>query len=300
MRIILLLLFFLTFYNSSRSQERYQEDNFEVEKSTYTYASKAGEDLDLDVYSPVNDTAVSKPLIIFMHGGGFSGGSRTSEGEVKFAEAAARKGYVAVQISYRLTRQGKSFGCDYDAEGKVQTFQMAAEDFMDAVNFLVQEKEQFNIDPQQIIAGGSSAGAEAVLNAVYNERLMFRDLSSYYNFKFAGVFSLAGAVVDARYITEENAVPGIFFHGTEDNLVPYATGPHHWCERENPGYIILDGSRTITERLKGLDTSYMLYSFEGGKHEHSGMPVEYFPEIFRFFKEVFLDGEKKQVEVVKE
>ncbi|MCM4159866.1 alpha/beta hydrolase [Antarcticibacterium flavum] len=291
-------LFFLFLSTHFLAQERFIEDLFEVEKPlTEIYSVKDGEELKLDIYSPVNDTMQARPLIVFMHGGGFSGGTRTNEAEVKFAQAAARKGYVAVQISYRLTRKGQSFGCDYEAEGKMNTFKLAAEDFMEAVHFMLKNKTEYRIDPTKIIVGGSSAGAEAVLNAVYNERLMFDDLSRYENIEFAGVFSLAGAIVDARYIMEENAVPGVFFHGTEDNLVPYGTGPHHWCDRDKPGYIMLDGSQTIAERLRELDSSYLLFSFEGGKHEHSRMPFDYLPEVFSFFKNVFLKGEKMRIQV---
>lgn len=293
------LLFFLFFAsNILLSQERYIADLFTVEPvKTEIYATKDGEELKLDIYTPANDVLKARPLIVFMHGGGFSGGSRDNDAEVKFAEAAARKGYVAVQISYRLTRKGQSFGCDFEAEGKMRTFQHAAEDFMDAVRFMEKNKSAYRIDPSKIIAGGSSAGAEAVLNAVYNERLMFKELWEYKNIDFAGVFSLAGAIVDARYITEENAVPGVFFHGTQDNLVPYGTAPHHWCDRGKPGYIILDGSQTIVNRLRELDSSFLLYSFEGGKHEHSGMPFEYLPEVFTFFQRVFLNGEHLQQNV---
>ncbi|MGY5846583.1 alpha/beta hydrolase [Salegentibacter sp. HM20] len=299
MRILVFIsLFFLSF--SVSAQQRFIDETFQLQPTkTHTYATKDGQALQLDVYMPAKDSLQQRPLIIFMHGGGFAGGTRTNEAEVKFAESAAKRGYVAVQISYRLTRKGQSFGCDFEAEGKMQTFRLAAEDFMDALNFMISEKEKFGIDPEKIIVGGSSAGAEAVLNAVYNERLMFKDLVGYENFSFAGVFSLAGAIVDARYITEENAIPGVFFHGPEDNLVPYATGPHHWCDRDKPGYIILDGSRTITEKLRKLGASYMLYSFEGGKHEHSGMPFDYFSEIFEFFNSAFLNGEKKQIEILK-
>ncbi|MGY5849936.1 alpha/beta hydrolase [Salegentibacter sp. F14] len=285
---------------SISAQQRFIDDSFRVESpKTKIYAKKDGEALKLDIYQPENDTMQKRPLIIFMHGGGFSGGSRTNPNEVEFAKIAARKGYVAVQISYRLTRKDKSFGCDFEADGKIQTFRLAAEDFLDAVNFLVSEKENLRIDPKKIIVGGSSAGAEAILNSVYNERLMFKDLGSYDNFKFAGVFSLAGAIVDARYITHINAIPGVFFHGTKDHLVPYATAPHHQCDRNSPGYIVLDGSRTITQKLKDFGTSYMLYSFEGGKHEHAGMPFEYFPEIFKFFHQVFLNNENQQIEILK-
>lgn len=296
--LILIGLFLLSF--SISAQERFIDNSFQVKPTeTKIYATKNGEALKLDIYQPENDTMQQRPLIIFMHGGGFAGGTRTNDAEVEFAETAAKKGYVAVQISYRLTRKGGSFGCDYKASGKMETFRLAAEDFMDAVNFMVENQEDYHIDPTEIIVGGSSAGAEAVLNAVYNERLMFKDFSNYENFTFAGVFSLAGAIVDARYITKENAIPGVFFHGTEDDLVPYTTGPHHWCDRDKPGYIILDGSRTIVDKLEKLNTSYMLYSFEGGKHEHSGMPFDYFPEVFEFFNSVFLHEEKQQIEVCK-
>jgi predicted esterase len=296
--LIFIGLFLLSF--SISGQKRFINDSFQLKPTeTKTYATKNGEALMLDIYQPKNDTMQQRPLIIFMHGGGFAGGTRTNPAEVKFAETAAKKGYVAVQISYRLTRKGESFGCDYQASGKIETFKLAAEDFIDAVNFMVKNKEEYRIDSSKIIVGGSSAGAEAVLNAVYNEQLMLKDFSNFENFNFAGVFSLAGAIVDARYITEENAVPGVFFHGTEDNLVPYATGPHHWCDRNKPGYIILDGSKTITEKLEKLNTSYMLYSFKGGNHEHSGMPFDYLPEVFDFFKSVFLNDEKKQIEVWK-
>ncbi len=296
-------LFFIFLSNLLISQERFTEDLFEVEEpKTEIYSVKDGEELKLDIYSPTNDSKQARPLIVFMHGGGFSGGTRTNEGEVKFAEAAARKGYVAVLISYRLTRKGQSFGCNYEAEAKMQTFRLAAEDFMDALDFMLKNKNKYRIDPLKVIVGGSSAGAEAVLNAVYNERLMFKDLSRYKDIEIAGVFSLAGAIVDARYITEKNAVPGVFFHGTEDNLVPYATGPHHWCDRDTPGYIILDGSHSIVERLRGLDASYLLYSFEGGRHERSGMPFDYLAEVFNFFNRVFIKGEnvKQSVNIPKE
>ncbi|WP_037316119.1 alpha/beta hydrolase [Salegentibacter sp. Hel_I_6] len=297
-KLFICILLFLSF--SISAQERFIDDSFQLkETETRTYATKNGEALQLDIYQPKKDSMQQRPVIIFMHGGGFAGGTRANPAEVKFAENAAKKGYVAVQISYRLTRKGQSFGCDYEASGKIETFKLAAEDFMDAVSFMVKIKDEYGIDTSKIIVGGSSAGAEAVLNAVYNERLMFENFSKYEDFNFAGVFSLAGAIVDARYITEENAVPGVFFHGTEDNLVPYATAPHHWCDPGQPGYIMLDGSRTITQKLANLNTAYMLYSFEGGKHEHSGMPFNYLPEVFKFFNEVFLNGENQQIEVWK-
>ena len=170
---------------------------------------------------------------------------------------------------------------------------------MDAVSFMNNNAEKFNIDPEKIIVGGSSAGAEAVLNAVYNPDLMFDNSGKYSDIQFSAVISLAGAIVDARYLKEDNAIPGIFFHGTDDNLVPYATAAHHYCKNDQPGYLILDGSKTIVEKLQDLDTSFLFYSFKNARHEISGMPFEYLPRVFSFIKMVVFEKNKIQLTVYK-
>ncbi len=288
---------FLSFF--LQAQERFVDTIFQPEKAIErTYAQKDGEDLKLYVYEPQNDALEKRPVVIFMHGGGFGVGSPHNQAEVKFAKECAKRGYVAVQIGYRLTRKGKSFGCDFSAEGKRKTFKKAAEDYLDAVTYMIQHKNEFNLDTEKIIAGGSSAGAEAILHAVYQQELFWKDSSAYKAIDFAGVFSLAGAILDSRYMNKENTTSAVFFHGTDDNLVPYATAPHHYCEKSQSGYLILDGSRTIANKLKELDTSYMLYTFEGAKHEISSIPFDYLQEIFSYFKEVFVENNFKQTEVI--
>lgn len=292
----LLPLLFLSLF--CKAQTRYIDDLFQPKKAIEkVYATKDSEQLKLYVYEPKNDSTEKRPVIIFMHGGGFGVGSPYNPAEVKFAKECAKKGYVAVQIGYRLTRKGKGFGCDYSAEGKRETFKKAAEDYLDAVKYMIQHQEEFNIDPNQIIAGGSSAGAEAVLHAVYQQNLLFEDASAYENIKFSGLFSLAGAMLDVRYLNKENTTPAVFFHGTADNLVPYATAPHHCCDKNAPGYLILDGSKTIAERLKQLETSYLLYTFKEAKHEISSIPFAYLNQVFPYFKEVFLEKKHIQSEV---
>lgn len=286
-------------FQSIHAQENYLDSIYKVENvKTVTYAEKDGEKLIIDIYQPLNSEE-KRPLIIFMHGGGFAGGSPKNPQEVKFAKIAAAKGYTVGLISYRLKRKETGFGCDFEASGKIETFQLAAEDFMDAVIFMNNNAEKFNINPDNIIVGGSSAGAEAVLNAVYNPDLMFDNSGKYSDIKFSAVISLAGAIVDARYLTKEHAIPGIFFHGTDDNLVPYATAAHHYCENDQPGYLILDGSKTIAEKLDELNASYLLYTFKGARHEISGMPFDHLPEVFQFISEVVFENEMIQTNVVK-
>jgi predicted esterase len=115
---------------------------------------------------------------------------------------------------------------------KLATFDAAVEDIQDATFYLIQNYEYLGIDPQNIILAGSSAGAEAVLITAYSPPVCY-DLPSG-PVAYAGVIGMAGAIPDTSIIYEESAVPSLFFHGTDDNLVPYATAPHHYCEKTNP------------------------------------------------------------------
>ena len=107
---------------------------------------------------------------------------------------------------------------------------------------------------------------------------------AYKDVSFAGVFSLAGAVVNLDEITSFNTVPTVLFHGIADNLVPYSKAAHHYCNPKDAGYIVLNGSDKIVDRLDQLGESYLFYSYEKGRHEISGIPFDDLPEVFKFFK----------------
>src|SRR5690606_2216305 len=101
---------------------------FGQKKETHVYSVKNGEELKLDIYFPETIHAKSNlPTIVWMHGGGFAGGSRAAAEETRFFEEITHKNYIAVSISYRLTRKDEptGFGCDCPANQKMETFQMA-------------------------------------------------------------------------------------------------------------------------------------------------------------------------------
>jgi len=268
------LLFSFFLFPSAQAQERYKEEITDsVKVDTYTYAFKDGQSLDLDVYSPAFDNQTNRPLIFYLHGGGFSGGTRNSEDIQVFCKKLARYGYVVSSITYRLTRKGTEtgFGCDCPALDKRNTFIKAVEDLQDATFFMIQQREKMGIDPQKIILSGSSAGAETVLNTAYQPPYCYGLDSG--PVSYAGVISMAGAIPDTSRIFKESAIPSLLFHGTCDNLVPYASAPHHYCKVSQPGYIMLHGSFTIAEKLKKLGTPYWLYTYCYAAHEIAGQPM---------------------------
>jgi acetyl esterase/lipase len=291
----IVFVFVIFFSTNTFSQDRYAEFWFdEVNTETYTYATKDGEKLELDIYLPQSDAEFERATIIYIHGGGFSGGQRDSEKTKTFCRQMAGYGYVVASVSYRLTRKGEktAFGCDCPAEDKLNTFISAVQDVQDATFFLIENREQFGIDPQKIILAGSSAGAETALNAAYLPPMCYGLDSG--PVSYAGVISMAGAIPDTVALYDESAVPTMLFHGTDDNLVPYSTAPHHYCETSAPGYLILNGSFTIAQKLKQLDVPYWLHTTCGGAHEMANKPMtDYFNEIMEFCYEFVIKGAKE-------
>lgn len=301
MRTYFFLPFFLVLTLTTTSQVRYVDDLFRTDKpESLEYAFKENKSLKLDLYQPLNDTLSKRPIIVFMHGGGFSGGVRDGEAEQRFARNSVRKGYVFASISYRLTRKGKGFNCATPQAEKMETFRLSAEDVVDAVRFLIKNDSLFGIDKSKIILAGSSAGAEGVLTAVYNDDLIFNNLPAYRNFEPAAIVSFGGAIPDRRYIVKSNAVPAVFFHGMKDHLVPYLTASHHFCTEEDPGYFILSGARDLADSLKSLDQSYMICTFRNLGHEAANVPFEFLGIIYQFLNDVVVENKFFQAEYVQD
>jgi len=269
---IWLLIFVLALSINLSAQERYQSDWFdEIEVETFTYATKNGENLEMDIYLPKEDTETQRPLLIYVHGGGFSGGSRDHELVKTFCRRMANYGYVAASISYRLTRKNtpEGFGCDCPASEKLNTFNAAVEDLQDAAFFLIENREQFGAYQPPYCYGLDSGPVS-----------------------FAGVIGMAGAIPDTTVIYDESAIPSLFFHGTDDALVPYATASHRYCSKDQPGYLILNGSKVIAEKLHQLNVPYWLYSVCGGGHELASTPMnDYFDVIIEFCYTFVVKGE---------
>ena len=257
----------------------------------------------MDVFTPKNIKKTdSLPVLLWMHGGGFSGSHRAYPDDTNLVKYAAEKqNYIGVSIDYRLLRKNKTtgFGCDCTKDEKMETFKQAAIDYLDAAKFLVERAQMLQIDPTKIIAGGSSAGAEGILNAVYMKDYFVTDKNAYNSVSFAGVFSCAGAVVDARYITKENAVPTVLYHGTDDRLVPFANASHHYCDPKKAGYIMLDGSEVIANQLEEFDTAYSFNIVKGGGHEIARIPFEDLEKVFHFFKQTMLNKEVIQTKIIR-
>jgi acetyl esterase/lipase len=245
------------------------------------YVKKEGVSLAMDIYLPPVIRG-SRPLLLFVHGGGFSEGRRDDPRYVQFAGSMAGAGYPVASVSYRLTMKGRSFGCDQPAANKRATFRAAAEDIWDATIYLLENGSSLGLDLSAgIVLCGSSAGAEAVMHAAY-----WPDAALPAGFRYAGCIGMAAAIIDLEWITRENALPSLMFHGIDDPLVPFGSDSHHYCAPHLPGYLLLHGSKSIARHLSALDKPYFLVEGREGGHGWADKPMfDHLDIIHRFLEE---------------
>jgi acetyl esterase/lipase len=106
--------------------------------------------LHLDLYRPRKSGggAVGRPLVVFVHGGGWQAGHTRHSGA--FANwpgvlaMLASKGYVVASVEYRLSGEAR--------------FPAAIQDVKSSIRWLRSRSAQFGIDPTRVIIWGGSAG----------------------------------------------------------------------------------------------------------------------------------------------
>ncbi len=275
----------------------------ELIKSSFTYKTIEKDTLSLDYYTSraIEEDSIYSPLVLFVHGGGFYTGVRDEENIICFCSKLSNKGFKVAAISYRLFLKGQSFHCDQAIPNKIKAFQYAVNDLRSATRYFIDHSDSLRIDTSKIIIIGSSSGAETILQAAYwpNELMNLDEQELSNDFKYAGMVSLAGAMTDTSLVTSESAIPGLFFHGTCDPLVPFASATHHYCPEKTPGALMLHGSKSISEKLHSLGKSYQLIAECGGKHGMASRPMDqYFDRIVEFLNACVLKGEWWQSQMI--
>lgn len=111
-------------------------------------------DLLLDLYLPPAGPS-ARPLVVVIHGGGFTRGSRLDFAGT--ARAYARLGFAAASIDYRLRPDDNPGAADLAAALD------AIDDGMESVRWLKANADTYGIDPTRIGLNGNSAGGAIAL-----------------------------------------------------------------------------------------------------------------------------------------
>jgi acetyl esterase/lipase len=209
----------------------------------------------LDVYRPGLACDAPRPTVIFVHGGGFVGGTRKGANVEAIAQELTRRGINLLSISYRLegdnpviSSEFAQFERDFQAgnttepPARVTAFTAAVEDATRALRWAVSNAGTYCIDPQRFGMWGGSAGAFTSVHVAYSldeyaiPRPPVRVAVDYWG----GIFRASDL--------EAGEAPLFVLHGTADSTVPYAR------------------ALEITGQAQRVGVPFTLYTVTGGEH----------------------------------
>jgi para-nitrobenzyl esterase len=193
-------------------------------------------DQGLDLYLPAGDRTRNRPMVVWIHGGGFRAGSKTARNVVELATAFAKRGYVAASIDYRLLAQGVTCGGTTPTPPQCAGAAVAAkQDAIAAIGWLRAHARGLHADPRRVAVGGTSAGAVTSL-------LVGTDPSA----KVGAAVSISGTLPNGRFTRAD--APALFFHGTDDRTVGY------------------DGARRTADAMAAAGVPVVFETLQGAGH----------------------------------
>ena len=263
---------------------------------TYMFVQRDTCDLFMDVYNPKKGSQTTfqgkqKPTILFMFGGGFIRGTRDNKDYHSWFSQMTANGYRVISIDYRLGLKGSDKVGIAQVNVLDKAIHMAVEDLFSATNFILENADQFGVDPSNIVISGSSAGAISVMQAEYEiaNRTSWASVLPE-GFNYVGVMSFSGAILSREGKVDYKTVPcpTMMLHGTSDELVPYKQ-----IKLFKLGFF---GGGKLVERFKKFGLNYNMYHFMDYGHEIAGSMYTTFDLQDKFLKTNVMQKKMRIVE----
>ena len=296
-RIIPILLLLFAFAGTSAAEEL----PCNIQRRTLLYAVKGQDSLYMDIYTnivpPKRDAASAdgpqtaprasrvamapRPALIFLSGGDSTAGGRDDERYWEYLCHIAEVGITVFSIDYRLEESAKLAPLAQSALDR------AVEDLFTATLYILKHHFALSVDPLQIMASGSSAGAIIALQAEYYLANRKAPEQMPESFNYCGVIAFAGAIMSFGEDLQWEGMPApiALFHGKADNIVPFKRIQSTSGGRK----VSLNGSFTIAKSLKRRGAPYMLKSYKSKDHsvavwamQHQLEQVDYFLQKYIF------------------
>ena len=256
-----------------------------------TYGKGGAAELKLDLAQPEAEGPF--PAIVFIHGGGWYQGDR--KGYLDDIQEAARRGYVAVSVSYRLMQFDEAKKETTTAE---PIFPAQVHDVKAAVRWLRANAETYHVDPNRIGATGGSAGGHLSLMLGLTDAdddLEGEGGNSDQSSRVQAVVNVFGPT-EMKSCHEGSVVPWIFrlfMGGTPDEVSETyrVASPITYVSQDDPPILTLHGDKDLLvpiaqatmldERMKEAGADHTLLILEGaghgfgGKHQQQAMTAQW-------------------------
>ncbi|MGJ8674006.1 prolyl oligopeptidase family serine peptidase [Rubritalea sp.] len=279
-----------------------------------TYKEVNGRQIKMDIYMPPEGTAEKAPLLYYVHGGGWTTGSKSKGGlplmQPVFKQVA-EKGFVCASIDYRHFK-GKNGILIRDC----------VTDAIDGLRFLKKNADKYGIDPNKVVVWGDSAGGQLAMMLALTDSSTFDGDPSLkgYDIKPLAGMSWYGPTdftdVELFKTDLSDKAPdrfGFRITGKEGGFAKFPKeykemSPYYWISKNSPPLLLLQGDTDATipyahaPHLKkkadsvGADVEMVIVKHAGHNwRKAGGQPDPGIPEIQRITAEYAI----QQVEALK-
>lgn len=255
---------------NEESDPAFREDEA-IDILNESYGDKAANTM--DVYLPAGRNTSDTPLFIYIHGGAWNSGDKSEILAFRNLIESEFQGYAIISLNYSL----------YNFNTGTGQFPTQEYDIVDAINYILGKTDDWNVSKKIILAGSSAGGHLALLHSYKHQNIgniqavlaLFppTDLKTLFEFNSLtqqGLQLLVGGTPesnpDAYAISSPltyvsfRSVPTVFFHGTEDVVVP------------------ITQSELLREKLDEKEVPYYYESIPGQGH---GFELSTYPIIIQ-------------------
>ena len=219
-----------------------------------------GRELHLDLYGPKTETAKAAPVILMIHGGGWSSGTK-SHLEV-MAKDLAFNGYIAIPVEYRLSPESQ--------------YPAGIEDLQDAIKWIAKNVAGYGGNGKKIITLGTSAGAHlaSLLGTTENDILPYKKQKSRY---IKGIINIDGIVsfIHPEAGQEGNAASRWLGGPRETHWDQWTeASPLEYVDKKSPPILFVNGSfprfhagrDSLVSRYQAYGTHHDIFEFSDAPH----------------------------------
>ncbi len=215
----------------------------------------------LDLYFPAGAARADRPAVVFIHGGGFTGGDKAEYRSASVSADLCRAGYVVVSCNYVLGPKSK--------EG---VWPQNIKDCRDAVRWVRAHAKELGVNPEKVaVAGGSAGGYLALMVGLSDDKTgPGGDPSAKHSAKVSAVIDMYGVVNFSKH--GKGVVPGV----SAADQAAYL--PENQCDVKDPAVLILHGTADTTVDIAQSDA--MAKALLAAKVPHEYIVVDGAPHTF--------------------
>ncbi|WP_340677418.1 alpha/beta hydrolase [Paraglaciecola sp.] len=251
-----------------------------------------GVPLSMEIALPKKAKQKMLPTLVAIHGGAWRKGNKN-----KLASkiiSFAKRGYVGVSLMYRLAP-------DYQFPAQV-------DDVKAGIRFLKVHSQQYRIDPDRIIAIGSSAGghlATMLGTTGNNDSFAQHDLWPDVDSSVFAVVNLSGPTTNfLADLSMSSSSIALFLGGNPKDIADIAKAamPITYLDKNDPPIFIAHGdadtivpvqmSRDLAKAYHALGIRYEYHELPGAGHSLKATHPEIFNQSLKFIEQLLVEANK--------